>query len=62
MTKTFLMGSKKNSSLYQFGDVIGKGATANVYRALDTASGRTVAIKHIVTTNMHKHELIDIMV
>ena len=51
-----------DSSLYKFGDCIGKGASAVVYKALMKSSGQVVAIKHIEITGLPPHELLNIMV
>jgi serine/threonine protein kinase len=45
------------SMQYQLGDCVGKGATASVYCALDTSTGRTIAIKKFDRVNMSEIEL-----
>ncbi|KIY52431.1 Pkinase-domain-containing protein [Fistulina hepatica ATCC 64428] len=46
---------------YQLGDSLGKGAFGQVYRALNWATGETVAIKEITLSNIPKAELGEIM-
>ncbi|TFK73191.1 Pkinase-domain-containing protein, partial [Pluteus cervinus] len=58
-------GSKPSSSRsidkYQLGDSLGKGAFGQVYRALNWATGETVAVKEIQLSNIPKGELPEIM-
>ncbi|KAF7767933.1 hypothetical protein Agabi119p4_7176 [Agaricus bisporus var. burnettii] len=57
--------SKANGSKalndYQLGDSLGKGAFGQVYRALNWATGETVAVKEIQLSNIPKAELGEIM-
>ncbi|KIY69316.1 Pkinase-domain-containing protein [Cylindrobasidium torrendii FP15055 ss-10] len=46
---------------YQLGDSLGKGAFGQVYRALNWATGETVAVKEITLSNIPKSELGEIM-
>ncbi|KAF9517267.1 hypothetical protein BS47DRAFT_1483463 [Hydnum rufescens UP504] len=46
---------------YQLGDLLGKGAFGQVYRALNWTTGETVAVKQIQLANIPKAELGDIM-
>ncbi|KIJ62679.1 hypothetical protein HYDPIDRAFT_30272 [Hydnomerulius pinastri MD-312] len=46
---------------YQLGDCLGKGAFGQVYRALNWATGETVAVKEIQLSNIPKGELGQIM-
>ncbi|KAH9024811.1 kinase-like protein [Lactarius pseudohatsudake] len=46
---------------YQLGDSLGKGAFGQVYRALNWATGETVAVKEIQLSNIPKGELGQIM-
>ncbi|KAG6902525.1 hypothetical protein C0995_015343 [Termitomyces sp. Mi166 len=46
---------------YQLGDSLGKGAFGQVYRALNWATGETVAVKEIQLSNIPKAELGEIM-
>lgn len=46
---------------YQLGDSLGKGAFGQVYRALNWATGETVAVKEIQLSNIPKGELGEIM-
>lgn len=59
------MSSRQSSSRtlndYQLGDSLGKGAFGQVYRALNWATGETVAIKEITLSNIPKSELGEIM-
>ncbi|KAL1746839.1 hypothetical protein HDZ31DRAFT_33179 [Schizophyllum fasciatum] len=59
------MSSRQSSSRtlndYQLGDSLGKGAFGQVYRALNWATGETVAIKEITLSNIPKAELGEIM-
>ncbi|KAF7297578.1 Cytokinesis protein sepH [Mycena kentingensis (nom. inval.)] len=51
----------KSLNDYQLGDSLGKGAFGQVYRALNWATGETVAVKEIQLTNIPKGELGEIM-
>ncbi|KAF8489636.1 kinase-like protein [Russula emetica] len=53
--------SSKILNDYQLGDSLGKGAFGQVYRALNWATGETVAVKEIQLTNIPKGELGQIM-
>ncbi|OSX57176.1 hypothetical protein POSPLADRAFT_1050231 [Postia placenta MAD-698-R-SB12] len=55
--------SSPNKSLraYQLGDSLGKGAFGQVYRALNWATGETVAVKEIQLSNIPKSEIGQIM-
>lgn len=46
---------------YQLGDCLGKGAFGQVYRALNWATGETVAVKEITLANIPKGEISQIM-
>lgn len=48
-------------SNYQLGDLLGRGASANVYRALNFHTGETVAIKSISVASLPASTLPDIM-
>lgn len=48
-------------SNYQLGDSLGKGAFAQVFRALNWTTGETVAIKQIQLSNIPKSDLGEIM-
>ncbi|OBZ71172.1 Cytokinesis protein sepH [Grifola frondosa] len=54
-------GSNKLLNAYQLGDSLGKGAFGQVYRALNWATGETVAIKEIQLSNIPKSEIGQIM-
>ncbi|THH30590.1 hypothetical protein EUX98_g3597 [Antrodiella citrinella] len=54
-------GSNKLLNAYQLGDCLGKGAFGQVYRALNWATGETVAIKEIQLSNIPKSEIGQIM-
>ncbi|KAF8631040.1 hypothetical protein AX15_002648 [Amanita polypyramis BW_CC] len=54
-------GSSKSLNDYQLGDSLGKGAFGQVYRALNWATGETVAVKEIQLSNIPKGELGEIM-
>lgn len=54
-------GSSKSLNDYQLGDSLGKGAFGQVYRALNWATGETVAVKEIQLSNIPKAELGEIM-
>ncbi|KZT28795.1 hypothetical protein NEOLEDRAFT_1129017 [Neolentinus lepideus HHB14362 ss-1] len=54
-------GSSKLLGDYQLGDSLGKGAFGQVFRALNWATGETVAIKEIQLSNIPKGELGEIM-
>ncbi|KAG1822659.1 uncharacterized protein BJ212DRAFT_1444950 [Suillus subaureus] len=58
-------GKRANTSKllndYQLGDSLGKGAFGQVYRALNWATGETVAVKEIQLSNIPKGELGQIM-
>ncbi|KAI6042650.1 hypothetical protein EDC04DRAFT_2657661 [Pisolithus marmoratus] len=58
-------GKRTNNSKllndYQLGDSLGKGAFGQVYRALNWATGETVAVKEIQLSNIPKGELAQIM-
>ncbi|KAI6114307.1 hypothetical protein F5141DRAFT_1105796 [Pisolithus sp. B1] len=54
-------GSSKLLNDYQLGDSLGKGAFGQVYRALNWATGETVAVKEIQLSNIPKGELAQIM-
>ncbi|PFH54052.1 hypothetical protein AMATHDRAFT_53856 [Amanita thiersii Skay4041] len=51
----------KSLNDYQLGDSLGKGAFGQVYRALNWATGETVAVKEIQLSNIPKAELGEIM-
>ncbi|KAK7023029.1 cytokinesis protein sepH [Favolaschia claudopus] len=51
----------KSLNDYQLGDSLGKGAFGQVYRALNWATGETVAVKEIQLSNIPKGELGEIM-
>ncbi|KAH7097083.1 hypothetical protein BKA62DRAFT_818558 [Auriculariales sp. MPI-PUGE-AT-0066] len=51
----------KELTNYQLGDVLGKGASGQVYRALNFTTGETVAVKQIQLANIPKAELSEIM-
>ncbi|KAK7689843.1 hypothetical protein QCA50_006482 [Cerrena zonata] len=53
--------SSKLLNAYQLGDCLGKGAFGQVYRALNWATGETVAIKEIQLSNIPKSEIGQIM-
>ncbi|KAF9468656.1 hypothetical protein BDZ94DRAFT_686290 [Collybia nuda] len=53
--------SSKSLNDYQLGDSLGKGAFGQVYRALNWATGETVAVKEIQLSNIPKGELGEIM-
>ncbi|KAH9950642.1 kinase-like protein [Amylocystis lapponica] len=53
--------SNKLLNAYQLGDSLGKGAFGQVYRALNWATGETVAIKEIQLSNIPKSEIGQIM-
>lgn len=46
---------------YQFGDLLGRGASGNVYRAINFVTGETVAIKTISVSSLPASSLPDIM-
>lgn len=54
-------GGSKQLNDYQLGDLLGKGAFGQVYRALNWATGETVAVKEIQLANIPKAELGEIM-
>ncbi|KAF9241075.1 hypothetical protein BU15DRAFT_87319 [Melanogaster broomeanus] len=54
--------SSKLLNDYQLGDSLGKGAFGQVYRALNWATGETVAVKEIQLSNIPKGELGQIMI
>ncbi|KAF8558280.1 kinase-like protein [Imleria badia] len=54
-------GASKLLNDYQLGDSLGKGAFGQVYRALNWATGETVAVKEIQLSNIPKGELGQIM-
>ncbi|KAL1733487.1 hypothetical protein EV714DRAFT_204640 [Schizophyllum commune] len=54
-------GGSRTLNDYQLGDSLGKGAFGQVYRALNWATGETVAIKEITLSNIPKAELGEIM-
>ncbi|KDQ62037.1 hypothetical protein JAAARDRAFT_189411 [Jaapia argillacea MUCL 33604] len=58
---TMSSGGSKLLGDYQLGDSLGKGAFAQVYRALNWATGETVAVKEIQLSNIPKGELGEIM-
>ncbi|PCH40431.1 kinase-like protein [Wolfiporia cocos MD-104 SS10] len=53
--------SNKLLRAYQLGDSLGKGAFGQVYRALNWATGETVAVKEIQLSNIPKSEIGQIM-
>lgn len=57
--------SKQNNkdplSNYSFGDCLGRGAHAAVYRALNLTTGQTVAVKQIQLVNLPKADIETIM-
>lgn len=53
--------SARQLNEYQLGDSLGKGAFGQVYRALNWATGETVAVKEIQLANIPKGELGEIM-
>ncbi|GBE85072.1 predicted protein [Sparassis crispa] len=53
--------SNKLLNAYQLGDSLGKGAFGQVYRALNWATGETVAIKEIQLSNIPRSEIGQIM-
>ncbi|KAL0960993.1 hypothetical protein HGRIS_005988 [Hohenbuehelia grisea] len=53
--------SARSLNGYQLGDSLGKGAFGQVYRALNWATGETVAVKEIQLSNIPKAELGEIM-
>ncbi|KZT60691.1 Pkinase-domain-containing protein [Calocera cornea HHB12733] len=55
------MASQTVLANYQLGDCLGKGASGQVYRALNWTNGETVAVKQISLSNIPKAELVDIM-
>ncbi|KAI0682393.1 kinase-like protein [Cytidiella melzeri] len=55
------LSSNKLLNAYQLGDSLGKGAFGQVYRALNWATGETVAIKEIQLSNIPKSEIGQIM-
>ncbi|KIP02523.1 hypothetical protein PHLGIDRAFT_130695 [Phlebiopsis gigantea 11061_1 CR5-6] len=55
------MPANKLLNAYQLGDSLGKGAFGQVYRALNWATGETVAIKEIQLSNIPKSEIGQIM-
>ncbi|EJU03326.1 Pkinase-domain-containing protein [Dacryopinax primogenitus] len=55
------MGSQTVLANYQLADLLGKGASGQVYRALNWTTGETVAVKQISLANIPKTELSDIM-
>ncbi|KDR82414.1 hypothetical protein GALMADRAFT_220413 [Galerina marginata CBS 339.88] len=54
-------GSSKSLNDYQLGDSLGKGAFGQVYRALNWATGETVAVKEIQLSNIPKGDIGEIM-
>ncbi|PVF99565.1 hypothetical protein CPB86DRAFT_872615 [Serendipita vermifera] len=54
-------GSSQQISNYQLGDSLGKGAFAQVFRALNWTTGETVAVKQISLANIPKGDLGEIM-
>ncbi|KAF9265314.1 hypothetical protein L218DRAFT_957501 [Marasmius fiardii PR-910] len=61
MAKPNGSGSSKSLHDYQLGDSLGKGAFGQVYRALNWATGETVAVKEIQLGNIPKSDLGEIM-
>ncbi|RPD56118.1 kinase-like protein [Lentinus tigrinus ALCF2SS1-7] len=59
--RPYSSGSNKLLDAYQLGDSLGKGAFGQVYRALNWATGETVAIKEITLSNIPKSEIGQIM-
>ncbi len=53
--------SSSTLSNYSLGDLLGRGASANVYRALNFHTGETVAIKQISVASLPASSLPDIM-
>ncbi|KAI0299616.1 hypothetical protein BC826DRAFT_932423 [Russula brevipes] len=60
-TTPYVSTSSKILNDYQLGDSLGKGAFGQVYRALNWATGETVAVKEIQLSNIPKGELGQIM-
>ncbi|KAG6817006.1 hypothetical protein H0H87_000902 [Tephrocybe sp. NHM501043] len=60
-TSALKASSSKSLNDYQLGDSLGKGAFGQVYRALNWATGETVAVKEIQLSNIPKAELGEIM-
>ncbi|KAJ9117783.1 hypothetical protein QFC20_000062 [Naganishia adeliensis] len=56
-----MTSSEFSMSNYQLGEPLGKGASAQVYKALNWTSGETVAIKQISISGIPTGELSDIM-
>ncbi|GHJ83897.1 hypothetical protein NliqN6_0299 [Naganishia liquefaciens] len=56
-----MASSELSMSNYQLGEALGKGASAQVYKALNWTSGETVAIKQISIGNIPEGELSEIM-
>ncbi|KAG7088758.1 hypothetical protein E1B28_012724 [Marasmius oreades] len=61
MAKSNGSGGSKSLHDYQLGDSLGKGAFGQVYRALNWATGETVAVKEIQLSNIPKSDLGEIM-
>lgn len=57
----FRASNSKSLNDYQLGDSLGKGAFGQVYRALNWATGETVAVKEIQLSNIPKGEIGEIM-
>ncbi|KAH9952501.1 hypothetical protein BC827DRAFT_1159698 [Russula dissimulans] len=60
-TTPYVSTSARILNDYQLGDSLGKGAFGQVYRALNWATGETVAVKEIQLSNIPKGELGQIM-
>ncbi|TDL22240.1 hypothetical protein BD410DRAFT_788970 [Rickenella mellea] len=61
ITTTSPPGTSNKLNEYQLGDSLGKGAFGQVYRALNWATGETVAVKEIQLSNIPKGEIGEIM-
>ncbi|KIJ54808.1 hypothetical protein M422DRAFT_240892 [Sphaerobolus stellatus SS14] len=61
MSTSSPLDSGSGLAQYQLGDSLGKGAFGQVYRALNWATGETVAVKQIDLKNIPRSELGEIM-